>query len=85
MLDEPTAGLDASTAAGILVLLRDLADRHGLAYIVITHDLAVASLLAHRLAVMHEGRVVETGQTAEILQAPIHPHTSALVAHAAIS
>jgi peptide/nickel transport system ATP-binding protein len=84
LLDEPTAGLDPSTAAGILALLRDLADRRGLAYIVITHDLAVASLLAHRLAVMHEGHVVETGPTAEILQAPVHPHTSALVAHAAI-
>jgi oligopeptide/dipeptide ABC transporter ATP-binding protein len=83
ILDEPTAALDASTAAGILAVLRDLAHHHGLACIVITHDLAVASLLAHRIAVMHEGHMVEIGRSADILQSPAHPHTTALVTHAA--
>jgi len=68
VLDEPTASLDVSTAAGLLALLRDLAGRHGLGYIVITHDLAVASVLAHRLALMRDGRVVEIGETAQMLR-----------------
>jgi peptide/nickel transport system ATP-binding protein len=59
VLDEPTASLDVSTAAGLLTLLRDLAVRLGVGYIVITHDVAVASVLAHRVAVMQNGRLVE--------------------------
>ncbi len=82
LLDEPTASLDVSTAAGLLCLLRDLAGSRGLAYIVITHDLAAAAFLAHRLAVMQGGRVVETGETAALLHAPTHPCTQALVAAA---
>jgi ABC-type glutathione transport system ATPase component len=84
VLDEPTASLDVSTAAGLLALLRDLAGRHGLGYIVITHDLAVASVLAHRLAVMQDGRLVEIGETTQILGAPRHACTQGLIAAAAI-
>jgi len=57
VLDEPTASLDVSTAAGLLALLLDLAARLGVSYIVITHDLAVASVLAHRVVIMEEGRI----------------------------
>jgi oligopeptide/dipeptide ABC transporter ATP-binding protein len=67
VLDEPTASLDVSTAAGLLALLHDLAARHGLGYVLITHDLAVASVLAHRVAVMRDGRFVELGDAAQIL------------------
>jgi peptide/nickel transport system ATP-binding protein len=69
VLDEPTASLDVSTAAGLLTLLRDLAERFGVGYIVITHDLAVASVLAHRLAVMQNGRLVGIRETGQVLRA----------------
>jgi len=59
VLDEPTASLDVSTQAVVLNLLRDLAAARGLAYILITHDLASVSFLAHRVAVLKRGRIVE--------------------------
>ncbi len=68
VLDEPTASLDMSTASGLLALLRELAVTQGLAYIVITHDLAVASVLAHRLALMQDGQLMEIGPTAHVLR-----------------
>jgi oligopeptide/dipeptide ABC transporter ATP-binding protein len=80
VLDEPTASLDVSSAAGLLALLRAMAADRGLAYIVITHDLAVAAALSHRIAVLHHGRMVELGETATIIGAPSHPATRALVA-----
>ena len=78
-MDEPTGGLDASVQARLLDLLRSLvADLH-LSAIVVTHDLAVARLLAHRLLVMKDGEVVESGLTDQVLDDPQHPYSQLLV------
>ncbi|WP_148717082.1 phosphonate C-P lyase system protein PhnK [Chitinolyticbacter meiyuanensis] len=79
LMDEPTAGLDVSVQARLLDLLRDLVGRLGLAVIIVTHDLAVARLLAHRMLVMQRGRVVEAGLTDQVLDDPQHPYTQLLV------
>ncbi|MBA3034759.1 MAG: phosphonate C-P lyase system protein PhnK [Gammaproteobacteria bacterium] len=79
-MDEPTAGLDVSVQARLLDLLRELVTDLGLAAVIVTHDLAVARLLAHRLLVMRQGRVVETGLTDQVLDDPQHPYTQLLVA-----
>jgi putative phosphonate transport system ATP-binding protein len=78
-MDEPTGGLDVSVQARLLDLLRGLVDDLGLAAVVVTHDLAVARLLAHRLLVMRAGQVVETGLTDQVLDDPQHPYTQLLV------
>ena len=78
-MDEPTGGLDVSVQARLLDLLRGLVNRLGLSAIIVTHDLAVARLLAHRLMVMKEGRVVEQGLTDQVLDDPQHPYTQLLV------
>ncbi|CAN5599530.1 phosphonate C-P lyase system protein PhnK [soil metagenome] len=78
-MDEPTGGLDVSVQARLLDLLRGLARDLGLAAIVVTHDLAVVRLLADRLMVMNDGRVVETGLTDQVLDDPQHPYTQLLV------
>jgi putative phosphonate transport system ATP-binding protein len=78
-MDEPTGGLDVSVQARLLDLLRGLCDELGLAAIVVTHDLGVARLLAHRLIVMRGGAVVETGLTDQVLDDPQHPYTQLLV------
>jgi putative phosphonate transport system ATP-binding protein len=78
-MDEPTASLDVSVQARLLDLLRRLVSDLGLAAIVVTHDLAVARLLAHRTLVMRDGRVVESGLTDQILDDPQHPYTQLLV------
>ncbi len=77
--DEPTSGLDVSVAASILNLLKDLADRLGLTYMVITHNLNLVGYLADRIAVMYLGRLVELGPTEGVLEAPAHPYTLALL------
>jgi putative phosphonate transport system ATP-binding protein len=79
-MDEPTAGLDVSVQARLLDLLRELVTDLGLAAVIVTHDLAVARLLAHRLLVMRQGRVVETGLTDQVLDDPQHSYTQLLVA-----
>lgn len=79
-MDEPTGGLDVPVQARLLDLLRGLVDDLGLAAVVVTHDLAVARLLSHRMMVMKEGRVVETGLTDRVLDDPRHPYTQLLVA-----
>ncbi|HSV81009.1 MAG TPA: phosphonate C-P lyase system protein PhnK [Ramlibacter sp.] len=78
-MDEPTTGLDVSVQARLLDLLRELVEDLHLAAVVVTHDLAVARLLAHRLLVMKDGRVVEQGLTDRVLDDPQHPYTQLLV------
>ena len=78
-MDEPTGGLDVSVQARLLDLLRGLVTELDIAAIIVTHDLAVARLLGHRLLVMQGGRVVESGLTDQVLDDPHHPHTQLLV------
>lgn len=78
-MDEPTTGLDVSVQARLLDLLRELVDELHLAAVIVTHDLAVARLLAHRMVVMKDGRVVEQGLTDRVLDDPQHPYTQLLV------
>lgn len=79
VLDEPTSALDVSTQALLLNLLRGLAQERGLSCLLISHDFAVVSFLADRIAVLRAGRVVETGGTAQMLAAPREAYTKALV------
>ena len=78
-MDEPTGGLDVSVQARLLDLLRGLVNSLGLSAIIVTHDLAVARLLSHRIMVMKEGRVVEAGLTDQVLDDPQEPYTQLLV------
>lgn len=78
-MDEPTTGLDVSVQARLLDLLRELVEQLQLAAVIVTHDLAVARLLAHRMLVMKDGRVVEQGLTDRVLDDPQHPYTQLLV------
>ncbi|KAA0912917.1 phosphonate C-P lyase system protein PhnK [Aquicoccus porphyridii] len=78
-MDEPTGGLDVSVQARLLDLLRGLVREMGLSAIIVTHDLAVVRLLAHRLMVMKSGHVVEQGLTDQVLDDPQHAYTQLLV------
>jgi putative phosphonate transport system ATP-binding protein len=78
-MDEPTGGLDVSVQARLLDLLRGLVRDLGLSVVIVTHDLAVVRLLAHRLMVMKGGRVVEQGLTDQVLDDPQHAYTQLLV------
>ena len=78
--DEPTTGLDVTTQAVIMDLIKDLAGKMGMATIFITHDLALAGQRSDRVVVMHAGHVVETAPTAKLLAHPRHPYTAELIA-----
>jgi oligopeptide transport system ATP-binding protein len=78
--DEPVSALDVSVQAQILNLLRDLQDEFKLAYLFISHNIAVTAFMSRRIGVMYLGRVVEVGASKEIVNAPRHPYTQALVA-----
>lgn len=77
--DEPTSALDVTVQKGILGLLRELCLERDLGVIFVTHDLAVASEMCDRIAIMYAGQVVESGQVADVLGGPRHPYTSSLL------
>jgi peptide/nickel transport system ATP-binding protein len=79
-LDEPVSALDVSIQAGILNLLLDLQERFGLSYLFVSHDLSVVKHLAHRVAVMHKGAIVEQGDADEVFGHPQHDYTKTLLA-----
>jgi putative phosphonate transport system ATP-binding protein len=78
-MDEPTGGLDVSVQARLLDLMRNLVTDLGLSAVVVTHDLAVARLLSHRMLVMKDGHVIEHGLTDRVLDDPQQPYTQLLV------
>ncbi len=78
-MDEPTGGLDVSVQARLLDLVRGLVNDLGLSAIIVTHDLAVARLLSHRMMVMKDGHVIEHGLTDRVLDDPREPYTQLLV------
>jgi putative phosphonate transport system ATP-binding protein len=80
LMDEPTSGLDVSVQARLLDLLRNLVAALRLSAVIVTHDLAVARLLSHRIMVMKAGEVIETGLTDQVLDDPQEPYTQLLVA-----
>jgi peptide/nickel transport system ATP-binding protein len=79
VLDEPTTALDMITQANILQIVRDVHAERGLTTLLVAHDVGVVAEVADRMAVMYGGRVVEHGQTQEMLGAPRHPYTRALI------
>ncbi len=82
LLDEPTSSLDVSVQYQVLELLAALQKKHGIAYLFISHDLAVIRAMAHRVLVMKDGKVVESGPVAEVLNHPREPYTQRLLAAA---
>ncbi|KQR12299.1 ABC transporter ATP-binding protein [Cellulomonas sp. Leaf334] len=78
--DEPTSALDVSVQATVLALFQDLQREHGFACLFISHDLAVVEMLADRIAVMHNGKLVEVGETAQVVNHPRDPYTQRLLA-----
>ena len=77
--DEPTTGLDVTTQAGIMDLIKERASEHEMATLFITHDLGLAADYCDRIVVMHAGHVVESAQVAELFSAPRHPYTAQLI------
>jgi oligopeptide/dipeptide ABC transporter ATP-binding protein len=80
ILDEPTSALDSSVQAQILNLLRKLQDEFDLSYLFITHNVNVVKYMADRVAVMYCGKMVEVGETQQLLERPLHPYTMTLIA-----
>jgi ABC-type microcin C transport system duplicated ATPase subunit YejF len=82
VLDEPTSALDRAVQTGILGLLEQLQEAHGLTYVLISHDLALIRAVADEIAVMKDGRIIEQGAANEIVERPGEPYTRALIAAA---
>jgi peptide/nickel transport system ATP-binding protein len=78
--DEPTTALDVTTQAQILKLIRELQHLHGTGVLFITHDFGVVSEVAHRVAVLKQGELVEVGETRQVIERPVHPYTQMLIA-----
>jgi len=78
--DEPVSMLDVSIRAGILKLLLDIREKYGIAYLFITHDLALAKHIGDRIAIMYLGKIAEMGGAERVIDNPMHPYTRALVA-----
>ena len=78
--DEPTTGLDVTTQATVMTLLKDLASKQQMATVLITHDLALASEYCDRILVMHAGHLIESATTQELFKSPCHPYTAKLIA-----
>ncbi|QDQ84643.1 ABC transporter ATP-binding protein [Paraburkholderia megapolitana] len=85
VLDEPTSALDVSIQKQVLNLLTKLQKKYQLSYLFITHDLAVMRAMAHRVIVMKSGRIVEAGDTLDVLRTPSHPYTQSLLASSLIN
>ncbi len=77
--DEPVSMLDVSVRIGILELIKELQEKHGISFLYITHDLSTAGYIGHRIAILYRGKIVETGPINEILSSPCHPYTQALL------
>tara|TARA_B100000959_G_scaffold228127_1_gene243293 strand:- start:1717 stop:2655 length:939 start_codon:yes stop_codon:yes gene_type:complete len=82
VLDEPTSSLDQSIRSRIISLLNDIQENHSVSYLFISHDLSTVRKIAHRVAVMYLGRIVETSDTADLFNNPRHPYTRALLSAA---
>jgi peptide/nickel transport system ATP-binding protein len=80
LLDEPVSSLDASLRRGVIEMLGELQEELGCGYVLVSHDLATVEAVADRVAVMHEGKIVEQGDAKDVFERPQHPYTQTLLA-----